>query len=198
MATVPLLPGIWRSNTGSLNMLECRKEGVCVGGNASSDQNPFMYCRNHHVGPLCEVQEDRQPRMGIRRRSLALFAMLLCLLCLLCLPLDFFSLVSRWTYSLSSLPLPPSPGCYQLCEPGYALDMGECTRCLTGTFGRVTTFGLIVFSVVPVVAVVALALYFLKVCTLLKRVQDSMPALTRERRSSATQMCGLSSLLHCV
>ncbi len=55
MATVPLLPGIWRSGTGSLNLLECRKEGVCVGGNASSDGHPFMYCRNHHVGPLCEV-----------------------------------------------------------------------------------------------------------------------------------------------
>ena len=41
--------------------------------------------------------------------------------------------------------------------------MGECSRCLNGTFGRVTTFGLIVFTVVPVVVLALLALYFLKV-----------------------------------
>lgn len=43
------------------------------------------------------------------------------------------------------------------------MDMGECSACLNGTFGRVTTFGIIVFTVVPVVLLVLLALYYLKV-----------------------------------
>ena len=61
------------------------------------------------------------------------------------------------SHSLSHHPL------LQLCEAGYALDMGECSQCLAGAIGRVTTFGLIVISAISGVALVVLALHFLKV-----------------------------------
>jgi hypothetical protein len=148
---VPLQPGVWRSGTGSINLLECRLDSVCAGGNASADAHPFMYCRDHHVGPLCEVGP-----VGILWR--------------VAVPGDLCALFllpgsrPRPSCFIPARPaLRPPHGPLQLCEPGYAMDLGECTECLTGTFGRVTTFGLVVFTVGPVLALVGLLLYFLKV-----------------------------------
>ncbi len=86
-----------------------------------------------------------------------------------CLPLFLVSPKPHPVRALPSIPLPlPLPTLnfhplLQLCEVGYALDMGECTQCLAGAIGRVTTFGLIVISAISGVALVVLALHFLKV-----------------------------------
>ncbi len=52
---------------------------------------------------------------------------------------------------------------WQLCERGFSKEEGVCTACLTGTFGRVTTFGIVVFTVVPVVLGALLVALLLKV-----------------------------------
>lgn len=53
--------------------------------------------------------------------------------------------------------------CAQLCEPGYSLNLGVCSECHQGTYGRVTNFGAVVFAIAPTIAGVLLLLYFCKV-----------------------------------
>ncbi len=64
---------------------------------------------------------------------------------------------------LSSCPLSLVPPPAQLCERGYSLEQDVCSPCLTGTVGRLTTFGIVIVTVGLAAAIVLSLLYFLKV-----------------------------------
>jgi hypothetical protein len=65
----------------------------------------------------------------------------------------------------------------QLCEAGYSMNFGVCSPCHSASYGRVTTFGIIVFSVAPVLAAVGAFLYFCKVRCCLRYMPQYAAAL---------------------
>ncbi len=60
--------------------------------------------------------------------------------------------------------MPPRPlALFQLCVPGYSMDNGKCSKCLTSSYGRLTHFGIFVVSLVASTAAMVVPLFALRV-----------------------------------
>ncbi|KAG5183689.1 hypothetical protein JKP88DRAFT_316043 [Tribonema minus] len=56
IATLPISPGYWRSNTASTVVRECWNADACSGGRASlSADSAAAYCTEGYIGPYCAV-----------------------------------------------------------------------------------------------------------------------------------------------